>query len=175
MQTYANALFVTWTGTGAVVASTTLEDSSYSSFPSSLTISDTQPIPTFSSIGLNAPSAVYTALPHHSSYAPFSSTTLHVSTLYDIPSPNMNRSFPERNIAPVVVPLVLALLSAAAFVFHLVRKRRTRKARSAGREAYHPAEPQMNSTELGGVPIHELQSPSGAFELHGSEPRKELQ
>lgn len=159
-----------------MVASTTLEDSSPSSLPSSLTISETQPIPTFPSIGLNAPSGVYTALPHQSSYAPFSSTTLlHSSTLYDIPSPNMNRSFPERNIAPVVVPLVLALLSAAAFVFHLVRKRRAKKATTARREAYDLAEPQMDSTELGGLPVHELQSPSGTFELNGSEPRKELQ
>jgi hypothetical protein len=127
-----------------VIASTTPGESSQSSLTqSSLTFSDTQQTPTtFSSIGLNAPGAGTTALPHQSSYVRFSSTILlHISTLYETPSPNVTRSFPERNILAVVIPLVLALLSAGAFAFHFVRKRRAGKATTAGTAATPLAEP----------------------------------
>jgi hypothetical protein len=94
---------------------------------------------------------------------------------YEIPSPNITRPFPSRNISALVIPLVLALLSAAAFVFHFVRKKRLRKATTAGRAATSLAEPQINSTELVGIPVNELQSISRPFELHGSEPKKIIQ
>jgi hypothetical protein len=161
-----------------VIASTTLGEPSQSSLTqSSLTFSNTQQTPTtYSSIGLNAPDAGTTALPHQSSYATFSSIIfLHISTLYEIHSPNVARSFPERNISAVVVPLVLALLSLGAFAFHLVRKKRAGKATTAGTAVTPFAEPQLNSTELGGIPVNELQSLSRPFELYGSHPKRIIQ